>query len=144
MSTFAASEAKSFLNALLSFFWGKFLREFDCINVHGVGVLGSLGGRGKRLESLSRPPTSLSDLLGMIPLILEVNHFRVPVVDFIWDCVEGHDLLHEWGGDSSGEETDQDIVVHDTSTSGVTLKCRDVALERRGELPVLLYHAVGG
>ena len=44
MSTFAAVKAKSFLGALLSFFRGKFLREFDRVNVHGVRVLG--GSRG--------------------------------------------------------------------------------------------------
>ena len=58
------------------------------------------------MESLGRPPASLSNLLGTIPLILEVGGFRVPVVDFIWDGIEGHDSLHEQGGDSSGEETD--------------------------------------
>ena len=43
MSTFSAAEAKSLLGALLSFFWGEFLRDFDCVNVHGVGVLGGSG-----------------------------------------------------------------------------------------------------
>ena len=122
MSTFVALEAKSLFDALLSFFQGKFLREFDRIDVHGVEVFGGLL-RGKRLESLSRPSTSLSDLLGSIPLVLEVGCLRVPVVDFIWDCVKGHDLLHEQDGDSGGKETDQDIVVHDAGLSGVTLKC---------------------
>ena len=44
MSTFAVVKAKSLLGALLSFFWGEFLRELDCVNVHGVGVLGGSGG----------------------------------------------------------------------------------------------------
>ena len=96
------------------------------------------------MESLGRPSVSLSDLLSAIPLVLEVSRLRVPFLDFIRDGVEGHDLLHEWGGDSSGEEADQDIVVCDASMSGVTLKCRDVALERRRELPVLLSHALSG
>ena len=122
MSTFAASEAESLLGTLLSFFWGKSLREFDRVNVHGVGVFGSFL-RGKGLESLSGPSASLSNLLSTIPLVLKVGHLRVPVVNFIWDCVEGHDPLHEQGRDSSSEEADQDIVVRDTSTSGVTLKC---------------------
>ena len=72
-----------------------------------------------------------------------MSHFRVPIVDFIWDGIKGHDLLHEWGGDSSGEETDQDIVVRDAGTSGVTLECQDVALKRRRELPVLFDHVMG-
>ena len=80
----------------------------------------------------------------MIPLVLEVGRLRVPFVDFIEDSVKGHDPLHEWGGDSGSEETNQDVVIRDAGTSGVTLKSRDVTLERRGALPVLLYHAVGG
>ena len=74
------------------------------------------------MESLDRPSTSLGDLLGAISLILEVGCLGVPVIDFIRDCIERYDLLHEWGGDSSGEETDQDIVVCDAGMSGVALK----------------------
>ena len=96
------------------------------------------------MEGLSGPPTLLNDLLSMIPLILKVSHLRVPFIDFIRDSIEGHDLLHEQGGDSSSKETNQDVMVHDASVSGVTLESRDVTLERRGELPVFLYRAVGG
>ena len=76
------------------------------------------------MESLGRPSTSLSNLLSTIPLVLEVGRLGVPVFDFIWDGVEGHDPLHQQDGDSSGEEADQDIVVHDAGMSGVTLECR--------------------
>ena len=86
----------------------------------------------------------MSDLLCMVPLVLEVGGFQVPVVDFVWDSIKGHDLLHEQSGDSSGEETNQDVVVCDSSTSGVTLKCQDVTLKRGGELPILFNHVVGG
>ena len=143
-STFVALEAESLLDVLFSLFRGEFLREFDYVNIYGIEVFGSSGGQGDGLEGLSRPSTSLSNLLNTIPLILEVSHLRVPVVNFIWDCVEGHDPLHEQGGDSSGKETNQDVVVHDSSTSGVTLECQDVTLKRRGELPILLNHMVGG
>ena len=34
MSTFVAAEAESLLGALLSFFWGELLEEFDRVNVH--------------------------------------------------------------------------------------------------------------
>ena len=44
MSTFLALKAKSLLGTLLLFFLGKFLREFDHVNVHGIGALG--GSRG--------------------------------------------------------------------------------------------------
>ena len=57
----------------------------------------------------------------MIPLVLEVDGFCVPVVDFIWDGIEGHDPLHEQGGDSGSKETNEDIVVHDASASNVAL-----------------------
>ena len=106
MSTFVAAEAESLLGALLPFFRGQFLVEFDHVNVYGVRVLGHSEGRGKRLESLGRPSASLSDLLGVILLVLEVGGFRVPVIDFIWDCIKGHNLLHKQGGDSSSKEAD--------------------------------------
>ena len=96
------------------------------------------------MESLDRPSTSLSDLLSMIPLVLEVSRFRVPFVDFIRNGVEGHNPLHERDGDSGGEEADGDIVVRDASVGGVTLESRDIALERRGVLPILLSHVMGG
>ena len=145
MSTFAAAKAKSPFGALLSFLGGEFLGKFDRVNVHSVGVFhGSRGGQGEGLESLGRPPTSLSDLLGAIPLVLEVDRLSVPFINFVGNGIEGHDPLHERGGNSSGEETDEDVVVCDAGASGVTLECRDVTLERRGVLPILLSHAVGG
>ena len=75
------------------------------------------------MESLGRPSASLSDLLSAIPLVLEVDRFRVPFIDFVWNGVEGHDLLHEQGGDPSSEETDQDIVVRDAGMSSIALEC---------------------
>ena len=122
MSTFAAAKAESLFGALLPFFQSESLGKFDCVGVHGIGVLDDSGGRGKRLEGLSRPSTSLSDLFGTIPLILEVSHLGVPVIDLVRDSVMGHDPLHEWGGNSGGKETNQDIMVHDAGVSGVTLE----------------------
>ena len=58
----------------------------------------------------------------MILLVLEMNGFGVPIVDFVGDSVKGHDSLHEWSRDSSGEETDKDIMVHDASMGSVALK----------------------
>ena len=75
VSTLAALEAKSLLDALLSFFWSEFLWEFDCINIHGIGISSCSRGRRERLESLSRPSTLLNNLLCMILLILEVGCF---------------------------------------------------------------------
>ena len=74
MSIFVAVEVESLFGTLLLFFRGKFLQEFDCINIYGVGVLGGSGG-GEGLKGLSRPSTLLGDLFGMIPLVLEVGGF---------------------------------------------------------------------
>ena len=95
------------------------------------------------MESLGRPPTLLSDLLGAISLVLEVGHLGVPVINFIWNYIKGHDPLHEQRGDSSGKEANQDIVVCDASAGGVTLECQNVTFERRGELPTFLDHVLG-
>ena len=95
------------------------------------------------MESLSRPSAPLSDLFSPIPLVLEVGRLGIPFVDLVGNGVEGHDPLHERGGDSGGEETDEHVVVRDAGAGGVTLERRDVALERRGVFPVLLGHAMG-
>ena len=116
-------ETESSLGTLFLFFRGEFLGKSDCINVHGVGVFGGPWGyRGKGLESLDGPLTLLSDLLSTIPLILEVGCLGVPFVDFVWNSIERHDPLHEWGRDSSSEEANEDIVVRDAGASGVTLE----------------------
>ena len=145
MSAFSAAKAESLLGVLLSFVQGEFLGEFDRVNVYSVRVFHGSGGRqGEGLESLGRPPTSLSYLLSTIPLVLEVGRLSVPFIDFVRNGIERHDPLHERGGDSSSEEADEDVVVRDASVSGVTLECQDVTLKRRGVLPILLSHAVGG
>ena len=81
------------------------------------------------MEGLSGPSALLSDLFYIVPLVLEVDGFQVSVIDFIWDCIKGHDPLHEQGGDSGSKETNEDVVVHNASTSGVTLEGQDVTLE---------------
>ena len=122
MSLFAALKAKSFLEAFLLFLWGKLL-EFYHVNVHGIGVFSHSRGKGKGLESLGRPSASLSNLLHAVPLILKMNSFGVPVINFVWYSVKGHDLLHGQGGDSSSEEADEHVVVYDASIYSVTLEC---------------------
>ena len=86
-------------------------------------------GKGKGLESLGRPSASLSDLFCVVPLILEVDCFRVPIIDFVRYSVKGHDPLHEQGGDSGGKEADEDIVVYDAGVSSVALEHQDITLE---------------
>ena len=121
MSTLSEVEAKSLFGALLLFLGGKSLWEFDCVNIHSIGVFGCSGGR-KGLESLSRPSTSLRNLFCSVPLILTMGGFRVPVINFIWNCIKGHDLLHEQSRDSSSREANKDIVVHDAIMSSVALE----------------------
>ena len=137
----SASEAKSFLKTFFLFFQGK-VSDFYHVDVHGVGVFCSPRGRGKGLEGLSGPSASLGDLLCAVPLVLEMDHFRVPVIDFFWYSVKRHDLLHERSGDSSSKETDQDIMVSDASVGGVTLEGGDVTLQQREELPIFLGHSL--
>ena len=52
--------------------------------------------------------------------------FSVPVIDFIWDSIEGYDLLYEQGEKSDGKEAYEDIVVCDAGTGDVTLEYGDV------------------
>ena len=123
MSTFSAAKAEPLLGTLLSFLRGEFLGKFDCVNVHSVGVFrGSRGGRGKRLESLSGPSALLSNLLSVIPLVLEMGRLFVPFINFVGNGVEGHDPLHEQGGDSGSEEADEDVVICDAGAGGVALE----------------------
>ena len=94
------------------------------------------------MESLNRPSALLGNSFSMVPLILGMGSFRVSVVNFIWDCVERHSLLHEQHGDSSGKEADEDMMVHDAGMGGVTLEGQDVTFKRWGGFYVLLGHAV--
>ena len=83
MSAFMTVEAESLLDTLLSFLRGEFLWEFNHIDVHSIRVFsGSMGCR-ERLESLGRPSTLLGNLFCMIPLVLEVDGFHVPVINFV-------------------------------------------------------------
>ena len=104
MSLFVASETESFPEAFFSLLWGKFL-DFYSVNVHGIGVLGH-SWRGEGLEGLGSPSASLGDLLCTAPLILEMDHFRVLVINLFWYSIERHDSFHEQGRDSGHEETD--------------------------------------
>ena len=72
MSLSVAVETESLFEAVFLFFWSKLL-EFNYINVHGVWVFGHSRRGGERLEGLSGPSTSLSDLLSLVPLVLEVD-----------------------------------------------------------------------
>ena len=141
MSIFSMAEAKSFLGALLLFFWGE-LREFDHVNVYDIRVF--CHSRGwERLEGLSVPSTLLGDLLSSVPLVLEVSSFDIPHINLVWDSVKRHNPFHEWDGNSSSEEADENIVVCDASMANITLEGWDITLEWREELPILFGHMIG-
>ena len=75
------------------------------------------------MKGLGGPSILLDDLFSMVPLVLEVDGFQVSVIDFIWDCIKGHDLLHEQGGDFGSKEANEDVVVCNASIGSVTLEC---------------------
>ena len=95
------------------------------------------------MEGLGSPPTLLGNLFHTIPLVLEVDGFSIPVVNFIWNGVEGHDSLHEWGGDSDSKEADEDIMVCDASADDVTLESGNVTFQGWGGLSVFFSHLLG-
>ena len=96
------------------------------------------------MESLGRPSALLGNLFHAVPLVLEMDCLGVSIIDLVWYSIKGHDLFHKWGGDSSSKEADQDVMVHDAGTDGVTLECGDITFQREGELSILLSHVVGG
>ena len=120
MSAFSASEAKSSLSTAFLFFGGQ-LGDFDCINIHSIVVFYFQGG-GKGLEGLGGPFTLLSDLVSLIPLVLELSSFGVPLINFCRDSVKGYDSFHQHGGDSDSKETNEDIGVHYANTDNVALE----------------------
>ena len=112
MSRLSATKAESLLHALLAFFSCKF-SYFDDIYIHGIRVSG-FGGVGEglvRLMSGFRVP--FEDFIGVFPLGLEGNGLFIPVIDGSRDGVHGHNPVHEGGGDSSREVSNEDILVGD-------------------------------
>ena len=104
MSLLLTSKTKLFLEAFLSLFWSELLDFYD-INIHGIGVFSCSRGR-EGLESLGRPSTSLGDLFHTIPLVLEMDCFRVSIINLLRYSIKGHDVLHEQDEDSDSKETD--------------------------------------
>ena len=50
----------------------------------------------------------------------------VPFLHGGWDDVHGVNPSHELGGDSSGKEIDQDVLISDSTEGGVVFEFRDV------------------
>ena len=63
----------------------------------------------------------MDNLFDTILLVLEVGGFGIPLVNFIRDGIKGHDSLHEWSGDPSNKEAEDDIVVCDASMGDITV-----------------------
>ena len=50
----------------------------------------------------------------------------VPFLHGGWDDVHGVNPSHELGGDFSGKEIDQDVLISDSTEGGVVFEFRDV------------------
>ena len=65
---------------------------------------------------------SFQDFLCLLPLGLEVDGFGVPFLDSSWYGIHGHDLLHERGGYSSGEVSNEDVWIFDIGSGDMVLE----------------------
>ena len=133
MSGFSAMEAKLFLDTAFAFFRGK-LRDFDGVDDHGVGVMGSgIQGVGEGVVGLvGRLGVSFGDVISSFPLGLEGNGLFVPFIDGGRNSVHGHDLAHERWWNSCGEVSDQDICVGDVGEGYVVFEGGDIFCQGGG------------
>jgi len=149
VTRFSATEAESFFLAAFLLFRGK-LRDFDCVNVHCVGVTGFRRGGGEHLIRVGWFDVSPGDFIGTIPLGLEINGLFVPVVNVGGDGGHGHDTAHEGRGNPSGVVSDENVFVVNGRHSYIVLEEGGVFSEGWGEfvslsiLPWFLYHPLGG
>ena len=107
VSGFAAFEAKVVVKTPLSFLGGEFF-DSDGINIHGVWVtffLGMVVVVSIVLEGEERVVSSLSNLIGSFPNLLEVKSLLVPLLHGGWDGVHGVDPSHKLGRDSSDRKS---------------------------------------
>ena len=149
MTRFSAMKAESFFLASIMFFGGKF-GNFDCVNVHCVGVTRFRGRWGERLVRVRRFDVPSGDFVSVVPLGLEVNGFLVPVTNSGRDGVHRHNVAHEGGGNSGGVVADENVFIVDGRHSYVILKEGGVFYERWRVLVSssifsgFLYHSLGG
>jgi len=138
-------KAESLFLASFAFLGGKF-GDFDCVNIHCIGVMGFQRGGGERLIRVGWFDVSPSDFIGAIPLGLEMNGLFVPVTDGGGNGVHGHDMAHEGGGNPSGIVFDEYIFVINGGHGYVVLEKGGVFCEGWGVLVLLsvlsrfLYH----
>ena len=124
VSWFATFEAKVIIKTSLSFFRGKFLNS-DGVNIHGFWVsflLGMVVVASVVLEGEEWVASSLGDFVGSFPNLLEVEGLLVPFFHGGWNSVHGVDSSHELGGDSSGKEVDQNILISNSTKGSIVLE----------------------
>ena len=123
VSGFATFETEVILKTPLSFLRGEFL-DSDGINIHGVWVLFFLGMvvASVILERDERVVPSFGDLIGSFPDLFEVQGLLVPFLHGGWDNVHGVNSSHKLGGDPSGKEVDQNILISDSTEGGVVFE----------------------
>ena len=101
VSCLSAVEAKTFLNANLSFLWGE-LPDMYSIYIHSIWILGSPSeGRGEVRACRRRGDFVVFSSLGhnltrSVPLGLEFFCFGVPFIDGSGYWVHGVDAVHEY------------------------------------------------
>ena len=65
-------------------------------------------------------------LLVFFPNFLEVESLLVPFFHGGRDSVHGVDSSHELGGDSSGKEVDQDVLIGDSTKGSIVFEFGDI------------------
>ena len=116
MSCLLAAEAKTFLNANLSFLWSE-LPDMYGIHVHSIWVLGLSSRDGGEVRAYGRREGFVvfgslgHDLVGLVPLGLEPFSFGIPFIDGGGYGVHGVDMVHECWIESFSNKGDKDGLV---------------------------------
>ena len=128
MSGFVTFEAEVVVKTPLSFFRGELFNS-DGIYIHGIGIsflLGVVIVVSIVEEREERVVSSFFNFVGPFLNMFEVKSLLVPFLHGSQDGVHGVDSSHELGGDSSGKEVDQDILISDSTRGGVVLEFGNV------------------
>ena len=74
------------------------------------------------LERVEWVVPSFSNFICSFPDLFEVECLLVPFFHGGWDGVHGVDPPHKLGGNSSGKEVDQNVLISDSTEGGVVLE----------------------
>ena len=131
VSYLLAAEAKTFLNANLSFLWSE-LPNIYGIYIHSIWILGlPSGGRGE-IRAYGRRGGFVffgllqHNLVGLVPLGLESFSFGIPFVNGGGYGVHGVDVVHEYWVESFNEEGDKDSLVNYPTEVGSNFEFIDI------------------